>query len=468
MANGFSDLLGRIARPFYPGRDLDEEERRRIEELRAQGVYVPQERRITPFGYGSGRQRRENLTAIRAAIQPAQERALNEYLWRQNEAARMDAAKEARKVSRKRAASEQRSAIKRESSPRAVADRKRKFEEELKRNAERQRRGRALEEELWRAGASRRGDAAKEVRGVQRKSAISGQRTADKVSAMGEAGRDRREVETFNREQARRKKLREERDRVGTGRVAEINALEAKQRHAIEGTGDPDDPWVRADKDRLDYLKQQQLPTSIQQETFKQQQQATAVGERVAPTHAAQQQQAQATARLGEAVAKQELDVVEALNNSRVNGQAYTTILAELKSGSAELENRLNQIKLDVQNSQYGKELMAKVASGQLQKADALLEQELMSITAFKQWLMSPDGLNFQSRGGTLGVDIDLKLAQIEALLERAKAETARARSYGGGVDSNLGALTNPGKSGYVAPAPWDIQGNYNQLFPQE
>ena len=401
MANGFSDLLGRIARPFYPGRDLDEEERRRIEELRAQGVYVPQERRITPFGYGSGRQRRENLTAIRAAIQPAQERALNEYLWRQNEAARMDAAKEARKVSRKRA--------------------------------------------------------------------ISGQRTADKVSAMGEAGRDRREVETFNREQARRKKLREERDRVGTGRVAEINALEAKQRHAIEGTGDPDDPWVRADKDRLDYLKQQQLPTSIQQETFKQQQQATAVGERVAPTHAAQQQQAQATARLGEAVAKQELDVVEALNNSRVNGQAYTTILAELKSGSAELENRLNQIKLDVQNSQYGKELMAKVASGQLQKADALLEQELMSITAFKQWLMSPDGLNFQSRGGTLGVDIDLKLAQIEALLERAKAETARARSYGGGVDSNLGkALTNPGKSGYVAPAPWDIQGNYNQLFPQE
>ena len=94
MANGFSNLLGRIARPFYPGRDLDEEERRRIEELRAQGVYVPQERRITPFGYGSGRQRRENLTAIRAAIQPEQKRRLDEYLARAGEQERRRAAQE--------------------------------------------------------------------------------------------------------------------------------------------------------------------------------------------------------------------------------------------------------------------------------------------------------------------------------------------------------------------------------------
>ena len=104
-----------------------------IEELRAQGVYVPQERQVTPFGYGSGTQRTQNLANIRAAIKPAQERNLNEYLWRQNEAARMAAAKEARKVSRKRAASEQRSAIKRESSPRAVAERKRAAVEQFNR-----------------------------------------------------------------------------------------------------------------------------------------------------------------------------------------------------------------------------------------------------------------------------------------------------------------------------------------------
>jgi len=88
MANGFSDLLGQIASPFYEGRDLDEEERRRIEELRAQGAYVPQERRIAPFGYGSGRRRREDLTAIRAAIQPEQDRRMKELMFQRGRGSR--------------------------------------------------------------------------------------------------------------------------------------------------------------------------------------------------------------------------------------------------------------------------------------------------------------------------------------------------------------------------------------------
>ena len=94
MANGFSDLLSRIASPFYEGRDIDEEERRRIEELRAQGVYVPQERQTTPFGYGSGRRRREDLTAIRKAIQPDQQRRMAEHLARAGEQERQRMARE--------------------------------------------------------------------------------------------------------------------------------------------------------------------------------------------------------------------------------------------------------------------------------------------------------------------------------------------------------------------------------------
>ena len=390
-------LSGALGGEYSMGRPLDEEERRLIEELRAQGAYVPQERKVSPFRYGAGTVSQQNLADVRGAIQPEQKRKMNELLWQRGQAARMDAAKEARKV--------------------------------------------------------------------RRKGAVSGQKTSDKISAMGEPERARRAMEQYNLNAAQRARMLAEQDRVGTGRVAEINALEAKQNHAVKGTGDPNDPWVRADKDRLDYLKQQRLPIGIQEESYKQQQQATATGERAAPTHAVQQEREQATAKLGTAVAEQELEVAEALNASRVNGQAYTTILAELKSGSAALANQLNQIKLDVQNSPYGKELMTKVANGQLQKADATLEQELLSITAFKQWLMSPDGLNFQSRGGTLGVDIDLKLAQIEALLERAKAETARAKSYGGGSSNLNSALTpNPGgSSGYVGPMNFDTP---ESLYP--
>jgi len=62
------------------GRDLDEEERRQIEELRAQGIYVPQERQSSPFRYGAGTVRKKNLADMRAAIQPEQARRMNELM----------------------------------------------------------------------------------------------------------------------------------------------------------------------------------------------------------------------------------------------------------------------------------------------------------------------------------------------------------------------------------------------------
>ena len=131
-----SDILSKAFAPSeysMGGAGLDDEERRLMEELRSKGVYVPQEREVSPWSYGGGTQRTQNLAEIRKALQPAQERNLKEYLWRQNEAARMAAAKEARKTARKSAASEQRSAIKRASSPAAVADRERAAVEQFNR-----------------------------------------------------------------------------------------------------------------------------------------------------------------------------------------------------------------------------------------------------------------------------------------------------------------------------------------------
>ena len=62
-----SDILRGALSPneYNMGRDLDEEERRQIEELRAQGIHVPQERKVSPFRYGAGAVRQQNL-AIRS------------------------------------------------------------------------------------------------------------------------------------------------------------------------------------------------------------------------------------------------------------------------------------------------------------------------------------------------------------------------------------------------------------------
>jgi hypothetical protein len=87
-------LSGALGGEYNMGRPLDEEERRLIEELRAQGVYVPQERKVSPFGYGAGTVSKRNLADIRGAIKPEQERKMKELMWQRNEAARKAAAVE--------------------------------------------------------------------------------------------------------------------------------------------------------------------------------------------------------------------------------------------------------------------------------------------------------------------------------------------------------------------------------------
>ena len=79
MAEGF---LGNLMSGIFPQnqRDLDEEERRMIEEMRAAGAYVPRERPVNYLQYGGGRRRDENLAAMRAAIQPEKARRLADVM----------------------------------------------------------------------------------------------------------------------------------------------------------------------------------------------------------------------------------------------------------------------------------------------------------------------------------------------------------------------------------------------------
>ena len=87
-------LSGAFGGEYNMGRPLDEEERRLIEELRAKGAYVPQERKVSPFRYGAGTVSKRNLQDIRDAIKPEQERRMKELMWQRNEAARKAAAVE--------------------------------------------------------------------------------------------------------------------------------------------------------------------------------------------------------------------------------------------------------------------------------------------------------------------------------------------------------------------------------------
>ena len=94
MASLGGILRGALGGEYSMGRDLDEEERRQIEELRAQGIYVPQERKMSPFSYGAGTVNKQNLGAMRAAIQPEQARRMNELMAARGEQERQRMARE--------------------------------------------------------------------------------------------------------------------------------------------------------------------------------------------------------------------------------------------------------------------------------------------------------------------------------------------------------------------------------------
>jgi hypothetical protein len=80
MASLGNLLSGALGGEYSMGRGLDEEERRLIEELRAQGAYVPQERKVSPFRYGAGTVSKRNLADIRGAIKPEQQRRMSELM----------------------------------------------------------------------------------------------------------------------------------------------------------------------------------------------------------------------------------------------------------------------------------------------------------------------------------------------------------------------------------------------------
>ena len=83
---GLGDILrGALGGEYNMGRDLDDEERRQIEELRARGIHVPQESQSSPFRYGAGSVRKENLEDMRAVMQPEQKRKMNDYMQAQGE-----------------------------------------------------------------------------------------------------------------------------------------------------------------------------------------------------------------------------------------------------------------------------------------------------------------------------------------------------------------------------------------------
>jgi hypothetical protein len=94
MASLGDILRGALGGEYSMGRDLDEEERRQIEELRAQGIYVPQERKMSPFSYGAGTVNKQNLGAMRAAMQPEQARRMNELMAARGEQERQRMARE--------------------------------------------------------------------------------------------------------------------------------------------------------------------------------------------------------------------------------------------------------------------------------------------------------------------------------------------------------------------------------------
>ena len=88
MASLGDILRGALGGDYSMGKPLDEEELRLMEELRAKGAYVPQERQSSPFSYGAGTASKQNLADIRGAIKPEQERRMNELMVQRGRGAR--------------------------------------------------------------------------------------------------------------------------------------------------------------------------------------------------------------------------------------------------------------------------------------------------------------------------------------------------------------------------------------------
>ena len=321
MANDFSDLLGRIASPFYEGRDLDEEERRRIEELRAQGVYVPQERRIAPFGYGSGRRRREDLTAIRGAIQPEHKRRMDEYLAQAGEQERQRMARE------------------------------------------------------------------------------------NRTRAMGLAVEDQARLDELKRKQ---------------GQPWTPDSGQGFEEHLRSRIAKPS--LTRPEAAELTVRQRGLLPYRQQEATATKLEQEVEAGALKLPTTVAQEKDKQETLALTAKIRK-------------LLPPEYATIMARNTLKGAELDSKILEAKLQVENSPAGQAIRQQVADNQL--AQSMIDE--LTIAQFNRWLTggSEDAQRFIDTGGQRGLDIADQFNTMQARLLQA--------SRMGGMGGGLGGVLPPG-----------------------
>ena len=370
-----SDILRGALSPneYNMGRDLDEEERRQIEELRAQGIYVPQERKVSPFRYGAGAVRQQNLADMRATMQPEQDRRMKELMWQRGRGSRDAAAKELRQQQRKGAASQQRGAIKRASSPRAEAERRRMAVEKYN------------EEQVF-ADQLRKKNRTRKIAEEQRIQHLSGLPT---MSA------------------GKRYDLQE-------GGSMPYRSKEAYVEGATPRITDPE----RAE---LAVLQRENLPSRIQEQSLRAQQQAGRTQELAHQVGLINLEDQRAASQLS-------AQVREALPAD------YAQALANKQVVSTELAVLLDSQRLKTQQK-YGDQL----AEMSVDKQINALDLELQNIQDAKAWLTeTQEGQVYRMQGGKLGTDYLNVLRQLELALSNARDRENRSRI----ADRRLGQTT--------------------------
>lgn len=315
------DLLsGALGGEYSMGRPIDEEERRRIEELRAQGVYVPQERKISPFRYGAGTVSQRNLANIRGAIQPEQKRRLEEYLAQAGEQERQRVAEE------------------------------------------------------------------------------------NRTRAMGFAVKDQARLADLKRRQ---------------GQPWTPDSGQSFKEHLQGGLAMP--PLTDTERAELTVRQRGLLPYRQQEAALTKTEQDVATGAAKYPTTVAQEKDKQETLALTAKIRK-------------LLSPEYATIMARNTKLGADLDSRILEAKLRVENSPAGQAIRQQVADNQL--AQSMIDA--LTVEQFNRWLTggSEDAQRFIDAGGQRGLDIADQFNTMQARLLQA--------SRMGGLGGGLGGVLPP------------------------
>ena len=320
---GLGDILrGALGGEYSMGRDLDDEERRRIEELRAQGIHVPQERQSSPFRYGAGTVRKKNLADMRAAMQPDQQRRMNELMFQ---------------------------------------------------------RGRGSRDALAMEQQQRRQQADDAIRQRTRQRAIADQGRIRELGGMPTMSPQQQ----FAADQAR-----------GTG-------PSMMYRSAEEYAADASPQITPQQQDELAVLQRENLPSRIQEQTYRTKELAHQVGLR---NNEDQQRASQLAA-----------DVHAALPAN------YAQTLANKQVVSAELALLLDKHRLDTQ-TKYGD----MIAEQSVNKQVRAIELELRGINSALFWLKNTkEGHDYEMQGGAVGASHRQKLELLQQQLLALKSRTA-------------------------------------------